>query len=141
MGQIEPGDRTEMLLAGILNGDTETNIEPGDREEMLLAGILRGDTESNIEPGSRKEALLKAILEKGTGPKLGDVNYIDFDGTIIKTYTAEEYADLAEHPLNTNTHAGLEFTGWSMTLSAAKSWVETYGGVVITAKYQAEPNS
>lgn len=44
-------------------------IEPGDREEMLLAGILNGETESNIEPGSRKEMLLKAILENGGGKK------------------------------------------------------------------------
>lgn len=42
-------------------------IEPGDREEMLLQGILNGDTTTNIEPGSRKEMLLKAILENGGG--------------------------------------------------------------------------
>ena len=42
-------------------------LEPGDREEMLLRGILNGDTETNIEPGSRKEMLLKAILENGGG--------------------------------------------------------------------------
>ena len=41
--------------------------EPGDREEMLLQGILNGDTTTNIEPGSRKEMLLKAILENGGG--------------------------------------------------------------------------
>lgn len=42
-------------------------IEPGDREEMLLQGILNGDSTTNIEPGSRKEAYLKAILENGGG--------------------------------------------------------------------------
>ncbi|MBQ7475547.1 MAG: hypothetical protein IJS78_06475 [Clostridia bacterium] len=43
------------------------NLEPGDREEMLLQGILDGETETNIEPGTRKERLLKAILENGGG--------------------------------------------------------------------------
>lgn len=67
MGQTEPGDREEMLLAGILNGDTTTNIEPGSRKEMILAGILNGDTECNIDPATREEALLKAILLNGGG--------------------------------------------------------------------------
>ena len=34
---------------------------------MLLRGILNGDTTTNIEPGNRKEAYLKAILEQGGG--------------------------------------------------------------------------
>lgn len=67
MANIEPGDREEMLLRGILDGATETNVEPGSREEILLKGILEGVTETNIEPGNRKEALLRAILEKGGG--------------------------------------------------------------------------
>lgn len=67
MANIEPGDREEMLLRGILDGAAETNVEPGSREEILLKGILEGVTETNIEPGNRKEALLRAILEKGGG--------------------------------------------------------------------------
>lgn len=34
---------------------------------MLLRGILNGDTTTNIEPATRKEAYLKAILENGGG--------------------------------------------------------------------------
>lgn len=40
---------------------------------MLLQGILNGDTETNIEPGSRKEMLLKAILENGGGGGSGEI--------------------------------------------------------------------
>lgn len=42
-------------------------IEPGSRVEMLLLGILNGETTTNIEPATRVEALLKAILENGGG--------------------------------------------------------------------------
>ena len=67
MPTIEPGDREEMLLQGILNGDESTNIEPATRKEILLAGILNGATECNIDPATREEALLKAILLNGGG--------------------------------------------------------------------------
>ena len=60
--------------------------EPGDREEMLLQGILNGDTETNIEPGSRKEMLLKAILENGGG--LPEVTSAD-NGKVLKVEGGE----------------------------------------------------
>lgn len=57
-------------------------IEPGDREEMLLAGILNKVRESNIDPATRKEALLKAILEAGLGDDLPEVDDTD-NGKIL----------------------------------------------------------
>lgn len=65
-----------------------SQIEPGDREEMLLAGILNGDTETNIEPGSRKEMLLKAILEAGLGDDLPEVSGSD-DGKVLAVVDGE----------------------------------------------------
>ena len=54
-------------------------IEPADREEMLLAGILDGATSTNIEPGSRKEAYLAEILRRGVLPAVSG----DDDGKIL----------------------------------------------------------
>lgn len=65
-----------------------SQIEPGDREEMLLQGILNGETESNIEPGSRKEMLLKAILENGGGSSLPEVTSAD-NGKVLKVEDGE----------------------------------------------------
>ncbi len=59
-----------------------SQTEPGNRVEILLAGILNKDAGSNIEPGSRVEAYLKAILERGLGDHLPAVTEAD-DGDLL----------------------------------------------------------
>lgn len=44
-----------------------------------------------------------------------DVNFIDYDGTVLYAYTTDELADLNELPPNTE-HAGLVAQGWNFTL-------------------------
>lgn len=50
---------------------------------------------------------------------LKDVNFIDYDGSIIATYTATEFASLTELPPNPS-HEGLVSQGWNWTLADAK---------------------
>lgn len=64
-----------------------SELEPGTREEMLLAGILNGDTTTNIEPADRKERLLKAILENG-GKALPEVSGSD-NGKVLGVVDGE----------------------------------------------------
>lgn len=82
-----------------------SQIEPGDREEILLRGILNGDTTTNIEPGNRKEAYLKAILENGGGgggggggglPSVTDADNGDFARVVNGAWDKDPGDDIAK---------------------------------------------
>lgn len=55
-----------------------------------------------------------------------DVNFYDYDGTVIYSYTASEFATLTAMPSNPS-HAGLTAQGWNWALTDAKVYVAKYG--------------
>lgn len=55
-----------------------------------------------------------------------DVNFYDYDGTLLYSYTKQEFLALTELPENP-THTGLVAQGWNWTLSDAKEYVTEYG--------------
>jgi hypothetical protein len=63
-----------------------------------------------------------------------DVNFYDYDGTLVDSYTNSEFANLSELP-NNPTHEGLTAQGWNWTLSGAKTYVDTYGKLDIGQNY------
>lgn len=63
-----------------------------------------------------------------------DVNFYDYDGKIVKSYTAAEFADLTALPSNP-THTGLVAEGWNWTLADAKTYVASYGKLDIGQVY------
>ena len=63
-----------------------------------------------------------------------DVNFYDYDGTIVNSYTAADFANLSELPANP-THEGLTAQGWNWSLSDAKSYVASYGKLEIGQMY------
>lgn len=68
----------------------------------------------------------------GVDPK--DVNFIDYDGTVLHAYTAAEFAALTALPENP-THDGLVAQGWNWTLADAQSYVAEYGILTIGQMY------
>ena len=61
----------------------------------------------------------------GSSVEEKDVNFIDYDGTILYSYTAEEFAALTEMPANPDhTDIGLTAQGWNWTLADAKECVK-----------------
>jgi len=66
-----------------------------------------------------------------------DVIFIDYDGTIRYSYTAEEFLALTELPPNP-THDGLVAQGWNWTLADAQEYVGKYGIQVIGQSYITE---
>ena len=72
------------------------------------------DTEiENLPSGSRTEA-----------PD-NDVNFYDYDGFRIYSYTAQEFLALESMPANP-THEGLTAQGWNWSLADAKTYVTDY---------------
>ena len=80
------------------------------------------------------------IPSGGGGTSLEDkpVIYIDYDGSVVYGYTAEEFAQLTEHPANPD-HSGddipLTSQGWNWTLSDAQTYVAANGYLVIGQMY------
>ena len=64
-----------------------------------------------------------------------DVNFIDYDGTILHSYTKTEFAALSALPANPS-HDGLTAKGWNWTLANAKTYVGKYGRMNIGQMYK-----
>ena len=62
------------------------------------------------------------------------VEFIDYDGTIIQTYSAAEFAELSALPANP-THEGLIAQGWNWSLANAKALVAESGKLIIGQMY------
>lgn len=98
----------------------------------------------------------KSILENGTYQASSDnldgyssvtvnvpsgvvkpVRFYDYDGTLITSYTAEEFAALESLPANP-THAGLTSQGWNWSLSDAKTFVANNGRLDVGQMYATD---
>ena len=63
-----------------------------------------------------------------------EVNFYDYDGTVVDAYTASEFANLSAMPSNP-THDGLTAQGWNWSLADAKAYVAKYGRLNIGQMY------
>ncbi len=69
-----------------------------------------------------------ASISGGSSPSASqnDVVFIDCDGNILHSYSAEEVASMTELP-SLPIREGLTCQGWNRTLQELKSYVATYG--------------
>lgn len=68
-------------------------------------------------------------ITEGTAPvsvEKKEVNFFDYDGTVLYSYTAEEAAELTELPDNPG-HDGLIAQGWNYTLAEIQTEVADHG--------------
>jgi hypothetical protein len=77
--------------------------------------------------------ILDLILDgyKGASSK---VNFYDYDGSVVYSYTKDEFLALTEMPANPS-HEGLTAQGWNYNLTDAKSYVNKYGNLDIGQMY------
>ena len=69
-----------------------------------------------------------------TSASVSDVNFYDYDGTILHSYTKEQFLALSAMP-KLPTRAGLICQGWNWTLNDAKEYVTDYGMLNIGTMY------
>ena len=62
------------------------------------------------------------------------VFFYDYDGTVVASYTKEEFAALSALPANPS-HTGLTSQGWNWSLSDAQTYVNSYGSLDIGQMY------
>ena len=70
----------------------------------------------------------------GASTGTGSVRFLDYDGTIVKAYTPEQFANLTALPANPS-HEGLTAQGWNYTLADAKTYVAANGALDIGQTY------
>jgi len=70
----------------------------------------------------------------GSGDASKPVRFMDYDGSIVASYTPEEFAELTEMPANPS-HDGLTAQGWNWSITDAKAYVAEYGLIDIGQMY------
>jgi len=70
----------------------------------------------------------------GSASSEDDVRFIDYDGTIVNSYSAEDFLALSAMPANPS-HEGLTAQGWNWSLADAKAYVQSYGMLDIGQMY------
>ena len=133
-----PQSRNEAILQNILGADNVL-LPPQSRNEAILQNILGADNVL-LPPQSRIEELLMQLLEEWpVGPQgvpENDVNFYDYDGSIVASYTAAQFAELAEMPEDPDhTDEGLTSQGWNWSIANAKAYVAKYGKLNIGQMY------
>jgi hypothetical protein len=102
-----------------------------------IADAIRGKNGSSdtYTPAQMPQAITDIPSGGGGGPvEEKDVNFIDYDGSIIYSYTADEFLELTELPANPS-HNGLTAQGWNWTLQQAQDYVGTCGILVVGQNY------
>ena len=105
-----------------------TDVADAIRNKKGSSGTIQAssfDTEiASIPSGGSGEAI-----------KSNDVNFYDYDGTILHSYTKSEFNNLQAMPDNP-THEGLTSMGWNWTFQEAKDYMTTHNFLEIGQVYQ-----
>ena len=86
----------------------------------------KGGTSAVIQASSFDTAIANLPSGGTTEVEEKDVNFYDYDGTRLHSYTKTEFLALDSMPSNPS-HEGLTSQGWSYTLQEAKSVVTEWG--------------
>lgn len=113
----------------------DSNQLDADLTSVANAIRAKGGTSDPLAFPNGFVSAVNSIPTGGGAPvERKDVNFIDYDGTIVASYTADEFAALAALPENP-THDGLTAQGWNWTLANAKAYVENHGKLFIGQMY------
>lgn len=99
------------------NGTTTVEPDPG------YDGLSEVGVSVNVQGGGG-----------GGASEEDDVRFIDYDGTLLYSYSASDFLSLTEMPENP-THEGLTSQGWNWTLADAKTQVTEMGTCDIGQMY------
>ena len=93
-------------------------------------GIINGD----ITTWANSIANIPSGGSGGSLSVKGDVTFYDYDGTVLHSFSKDEFLALNELP-SLPTQPGLTCQGWNYDITKAKTYVEKYGKLDIGATY------
>lgn len=120
---ITPGTTDQTIASGKYLSGTQTI--KGDAD--LIAGNIKNGVEIFGVIGTYEGSGRTTVDEK-------DVNFYDYDGACLYSYSASDFASLTALPANP-VHDGLTAQGWNWSLSDAKTYVANYGKLDIGQMY------
>lgn len=129
-------DEDEWRLAKDTVSNTYTTEDEG---KVVDNGTLVAQTsmpDEVTENGTIDTTLYNSVTVNVSGGSStgNDVIFYDYDGTVVASYSAADFADLSAMPENP-THTGLTGQGWNWTLADAKTYVASYGKLDIGQMY------
>ena len=116
------------------------DIEQGSTPNLQTKSVSiteNGTTTVEPDPGydGLSEVGVSVNVQGGGGSGTSDdVRFIDYDGTVLHTYSADEFLSLTAMPENP-THEGLTSQGWNWSLADAKEQVTNVGSCDIGQTY------
>ena len=130
-------DEDEWRLAKDTVSNTYTASDEG---KVVDNGTLVSQTsmpDEVTENGTIDTTLYNSVtvnVSNGGGSTGNDVTFYDYDGSIVTSYSAADFANLSELPENP-THEGLTAQGWNWSLAGAKAYVAANGKLNIGQMY------
>ena len=132
----------QAITQGVVDVATADELSAKAAEANLgrcyrFTGVTDGTyTTNNIYVVGESGMSIQLIPYKPEGPNeiSKEVNFLDYDGTILYSYTAADFAALSSMPANP-THDGLIAQGWNWSLANAKTYVAKYGKLNIGQMY------
>ena len=132
----------QAITQGVVDVATADELSAKAAEANLgrcyrFTGVTDGTyTTNNIYVVGESGMNIQLIPYKPEGPNeiSKEVNFLDYDGTILYSYTAAEFAALSSMPANP-TRDGLTAQGWNWSLANAKAYVAKYEKLNIGQMY------
>ena len=130
-GTVSSGDGLEEFPADI--NSIPTGVTPTLISKTIIENGIY-DAADDSADGYSSVTVEVPIPDPPEPPYVNKVQFIDYDGTILHTYTPENFLALSELPA-LPSHEGLTCQGWNWTLANAKEYVRNNENIDIGASY------
>ena len=119
--------------------NTYTNEDEGkvvDNGELIAQTAYATEiTENDTYDTTLYNSITVNVPSSGSSGSMNDdVVFYDYDGSVVTSYSATDFANLTAMPANP-THEGLTAQGWNWSLADAKAYVASYGKLNIGQMY------
>ena len=107
----------------------------GGGSSVTVEALTATENKVYTAPSGKAYSPVTVNVSQGGGSvAASDVNFYDYDGIIVYSYSASDFANLSALPANPS-HEGLTAQGWNWTLADAKTYVAAYGMLNIGQMY------
>ena len=100
---------------------TDYVIMPGSDYQNICNSVRSKTGGTDLLKSGEVSAAIDSIQAGGGGIEHKDINFYDYDGTLVHSYTIEEVSSLTSLP-TLPSHDGLICQGWNYDLDTIKNY-------------------